>query len=77
MSAVLVSTPTDALTRFGHAMSDLTRTQVLLRLREGPAYPAELADLFGVTRQRISALLREGTPEAEEAGGPVQGTAPS
>ncbi|GAA1428112.1 winged helix-turn-helix domain-containing protein [Microlunatus lacustris] len=51
---VLVSTSTDALTRFGHALSDPTRTQVLLRLREGPAHPAELADLLGVTRQSMS-----------------------
>ena len=35
-------------------MSDPTRTRVLLALREGPAYPADLADQAGVTRQAMS-----------------------
>ncbi|MFE3442778.1 ArsR/SmtB family transcription factor [Nocardia sp. NPDC059180] len=51
MEAVL---HTDALARFGHALSDTTRTRVLLELRDGPAYPAELADKIGVTRQILS-----------------------
>jgi ArsR family transcriptional regulator, cadmium/lead-responsive transcriptional repressor len=51
---VEISTSTDALARFGHALSDLTRTRVLLTLRNGPAYPADLADLAGVTRQTMS-----------------------
>lgn len=51
---VLTSTSTDALARFGHALSDPTRTQVLLTLRGGPAYPADLADLIGVSRQALS-----------------------
>ena len=51
---MLISTPLDALTRFGHALSDPTRAAVLLTLREGPAYPADLADLLGVTRQSMS-----------------------
>ncbi len=45
---------TDALARFGHALSDTTRTRVLLELREGPAYPADLADKLGVSRQILS-----------------------
>ncbi|MFF2083315.1 ArsR/SmtB family transcription factor [Nocardia sp. NPDC058176] len=45
---------TDALARFGHALSDTTRTRVLLELRGGPAYPAELADKIGVSRQILS-----------------------
>lgn len=49
-----ISTPTDALARFGHALSDHTRTRVLLVLRDGPAYPADLADLVGVSRQTMS-----------------------
>ena len=49
-----ISTSTDALARFGHALSDPTRTRVLLTLRNGPAYPADLADLAGVTRQTMS-----------------------
>ncbi len=44
----------DALTRFGQALSDPTRTQILLQLREGPSYPSELADRIGVTRQILS-----------------------
>jgi len=51
---VLIPTSTGALARFGHALSDPTRTRVLLTLREGPAYPADLADLVGVTRQAMS-----------------------
>ncbi len=44
----------DALARFGHALSDPTRTQILLSLRHGPGYPAELADRIGVSRQILS-----------------------
>lgn len=51
---MLVSSSTDALARFGHALSDPTRARVLLTLREGPNYPADLADLIGVTRQAMS-----------------------
>ena len=49
-----VSTTTDALARFGHALSDPTRTRVLLALREAPAYPADLAESLGVSRQIMS-----------------------
>lgn len=45
---------TDALARFGHALSDPTRTQILLTLRHGPGYPSELAERIGVTRQILS-----------------------
>ena len=51
---MLISTSTDALARFGHALSDPTRTWVLLTLRQGWAYPADLADLVGVSRQVMS-----------------------
>lgn len=51
---VKVSTYTDALARFGHALSDPTRTKVLLALREAPSYPADLAELVGVSRQTMS-----------------------
>jgi DNA-binding transcriptional ArsR family regulator len=44
----------DALTRFGHALSDSTRTRILLSLRQQPRYPAELADEIGVSRQILS-----------------------
>lgn len=42
------------LARFGHALSDPTRARVLLALREAPGYPAELAELLGVSRQNLS-----------------------
>ncbi|MDG4834213.1 metalloregulator ArsR/SmtB family transcription factor [Solwaraspora sp. WMMD1047] len=42
------------LARFGHALSDATRTKLLLALRDGPGYPAELADMLGVSRQNLS-----------------------
>jgi DNA-binding transcriptional ArsR family regulator len=45
---------TDALARFGHALSDPTRTQILLALRKSPRYPSELADDIGVSRQIVS-----------------------
>jgi DNA-binding transcriptional ArsR family regulator len=44
----------EILARFGHALSDPTRSRVLLRLAEGPGYPAELAELVGVSRQALS-----------------------
>jgi DNA-binding transcriptional ArsR family regulator len=44
----------DALARFGYALSDSTRTQILLNLRTAPAYPSELADHIGVSRQIVS-----------------------
>ncbi len=44
----------DALSRFGCALSDPTRAQILLTLREGPGYPSELADRIGVSRQILS-----------------------
>ena len=47
-------TRVSVLSRFGHALSDETRTQVLLALKDEPRYPAELADALGVTRQRLS-----------------------
>lgn len=42
------------LARFGHALSDPTRARLLLALREGPGYPADLADALGATRQNLS-----------------------
>ena len=44
----------DALARFGYALSDTTRTQILLNLRSGPGYPSELAEQIGVSRQILS-----------------------
>ena len=44
----------DALSRFGYALSDPTRAEILLILRDGPSYPSELADRIGVSRQILS-----------------------
>ncbi len=44
----------EVLSRFGHALSDPTRTRLLLALRESPGYPSQLAELLGVTRQNLS-----------------------
>ncbi len=44
----------EVLARFGAALSDPTRARVLLALREARAYPADLADLLGVSRQSLS-----------------------
>ncbi len=42
------------LARFGHALSDPTRTGIMLALREKDCYPADLADQLGVSRQSLS-----------------------
>ncbi|MEJ3748841.1 metalloregulator ArsR/SmtB family transcription factor [Actinomycetes bacterium KLBMP 9797] len=42
------------LARFGHALSDPIRARLLLALRDGPGYPADLADLLGTSRQNLS-----------------------
>jgi DNA-binding transcriptional ArsR family regulator len=47
-------TYSDALSRFGYALSDPTRAQILLTLREAAGYPADLADKIGVSRQIVS-----------------------
>ncbi|MGL5823976.1 MAG: ArsR/SmtB family transcription factor [Nocardioides sp.] len=44
----------DALARFGHALSDTTRSRILMHLCGAPSYPADLADALGVTRQSMS-----------------------
>lgn len=50
-------THTSALARLGHALSDETRARILLTLREAPAYPSDLADALGVSRQVMSNQL--------------------
>jgi DNA-binding transcriptional ArsR family regulator len=42
------------LARFGYALSDPVRARVLLALRDAPSYPGELAELAGVSKQRLS-----------------------
>lgn len=43
-----------ALHRLGRALSDPTRCRILLRLIDGAAYPAVLADELGLTRPNVS-----------------------
>lgn len=61
MYCAAVSTVTlshaEALAQLGFALSDRTRAQVLLALREAPAYPSDLADALGVSRQVMSNQL--------------------
>lgn len=62
----------DVLARFGKALADPTRAAVLLQLKEGPAFPSDLADSIGVSRQILSnhlACLRDcGLVAAEPVG---------
>ena len=44
----------DTLGRVGTAMADGVRQQILVRLMDGSAYPAELADEMGESRANIS-----------------------
>jgi DNA-binding transcriptional ArsR family regulator len=47
-------TNSGALARFGFALSDPVRADILLMLRDGPGYPSDLADRIGVSRQILS-----------------------
>ncbi|KQP54009.1 helix-turn-helix transcriptional regulator [Agreia sp. Leaf283] len=75
-SATATLSHTAALSRLGHALGDPTRAGVLLALREAPAYPSDLADDLGVSRQVMSnqlACLRgcglvEAIPEGRRTG---------
>ncbi|MET9021532.1 metalloregulator ArsR/SmtB family transcription factor [Actinopolymorpha sp. NPDC004070] len=49
-----VATHAEVLSRFGHALSDPTRSRIVLALREGPGYPAELSELLDVSRTNMS-----------------------
>lgn len=44
----------DVLHRLGRALADPTRSRILLRLLDGPAYPGELADELDLTRPNVS-----------------------
>ncbi len=57
MTMTATVTHTAALARLGHALSDQTRASVLLALREAPAYPTDLAEALGVSRQVMSNQL--------------------
>lgn len=68
-------THSHALARFGYAVSDPTRVGILLALRGAPAYPSDLAEVLGVSRQVMSnqlACLRgcglvEATPDGRRS----------
>jgi len=57
MTLTATLTHTAALARLGHALADPTRAGILLALREAPAYPSDLADALGVSRQVMSNQL--------------------
>ncbi|GAA2694567.1 metalloregulator ArsR/SmtB family transcription factor [Streptomyces aculeolatus] len=62
MEVLTTATDIDVLARFGRALADPIRCRVLLALRDGPGYPAELAESIGVSRTRLSnhlACLRD------------------
>ncbi|WP_299569547.1 metalloregulator ArsR/SmtB family transcription factor [uncultured Williamsia sp.] len=44
----------EVLVRLGQALSDATRTQILMRLADAPGYPSDLAVEIGVSRQILS-----------------------
>lgn len=44
----------EAMNRLGRALADPTRCRILLRLLQGPAYPAQLADELCLTRPNVS-----------------------
>ncbi|GAA4926517.1 metalloregulator ArsR/SmtB family transcription factor [Streptomonospora halophila] len=57
-----LATDVDALSRFGRALADPIRCRILLRLRQAPAHPADLADALDISRTRLSnhlACLRD------------------
>lgn len=56
MSLVTLS-HTAAVARLGYALSDETRSRILLALREAPAVPTNLAQAMGVSKQVMSNQL--------------------
>jgi ArsR family transcriptional regulator, cadmium/lead-responsive transcriptional repressor len=51
---ITVSADLDTLGRIGAALADTTRRRILIRLLDGPSYPAELADALGASRSNVS-----------------------
>ena len=49
-----IATRLDVMNRLGRAMSDPTRSRILLTLLGGPAYPAALARELELTRSNVS-----------------------
>lgn len=57
-----IASKLDVMHRLGRAMADPSRSRILLRLLDGPSYPAALADELALTRQNVSnhlACLRD------------------
>jgi Homeodomain-like domain-containing protein len=67
LSVQLITETTDALEEAG---ARVRRTEALALYREGMTME-EIAEKFGVTRQRISALLRDAEGESSRDGGPT------
>lgn len=75
MTVTAAPAHTAAVARLGHALSDPTRAGILLALRSTSAYPSDLADELGVSRQAMSnhlACLRgcglvESSPDGRRA----------
>ncbi len=51
---ISVSGDLDTLGRIGAALADTTRRRILIRLLQGPAYPAELAQALDASRSNVS-----------------------
>lgn len=49
-----ITTRLDVMNRLGRAMADPTRSRILLRLLEGPGYPAELSRELSLSRSNVS-----------------------
>ena len=49
-TVMVTQTHTAGLARLGHALSDETRTRILLRLRESPAVPSDLAEVLATIK---------------------------
>jgi ArsR family transcriptional regulator, cadmium/lead-responsive transcriptional repressor len=49
-----LATAVDVLERIGTALADPTRRRILTMLLAGPTYPAELAEVLGVSRAKTS-----------------------
>jgi DNA-binding transcriptional ArsR family regulator len=49
-----IASRTDVMNRLGRAMSDPTRSRILLSLLERPGYPAELSRDLELTRSNVS-----------------------
>jgi DNA-binding transcriptional ArsR family regulator len=54
LSVLTLASELDALTRFGRALADPIRAQILVAIRQAPAYPSDLAEAIGISRTRLS-----------------------